>query len=129
MRWWGWSGLAVALVLLSGCPGIGDRTLAELTGTGGDEPPTWEGEIQAILADNCIRCHQNPPQRGAPSGFRFDKYDESEGTDGWEGAFERRERILQRAVIAQSMPPGGPPLGETERALIDAWVRAGGPLR
>ena len=44
----------VATLWLAGCGGFGDGTLVEP-----DVVPTWEGEVEDLLAEHCTRCHVN----------------------------------------------------------------------
>jgi len=111
-------------LLLVGCPGSGDDDDDNDDNNG--NPPTWESDIKDILTSGCATCHTNPAQNGAPNGFRLDKYSQSDGDDDWDGAFEKRDRILVRAVQQLSMPPAGP-LPEVERDLINDWIEAGAP--
>lgn len=109
------------------CPGFGDRTLADLTPMNmGADPPTWENAVKMILTERCAPCHQNPPQNFAPAGFRLDKYDLAESGDGIDGAFEKRERVIARAVTAGTMPPGNP-LSDGEKAILLQWLMNGAP--
>jgi uncharacterized membrane protein len=125
---------AAGLILLVGCPGFGDKTLAELSGITPDQmgdAPTWENSIKMILEERCGYCHLNPQANGAPSGFVFTKYDATDGGDPMEqGAFEKVDRILARAVTQSTMPPSGAmngPLLEAERVMIQQWADAGAP--
>lgn len=91
------------------------------------EAPTWDNSVQTILTDNCAVCHTLPPVGGAPAGFRLDKYTTDDIDDGGvPGAFEMRERIEARAVVAGSMPPGGGLSGDL-KLVLDEWVSSGAP--
>lgn len=115
-------------LLLTGCPGFGDQTLDDLV-----EPPatapTWDNQVQQLLADNCAICHTDPPVGGAPAGFRLDKYTTADMEDGGlMGAFEKRDRIFARAVNNEpfAMPPGNP-LSLELKAALGEWVMSGAP--
>jgi len=115
----------LALVSATGCPGIGDGSP---TGSTREEAPTWENGIRDLFATRCVPCHQNPPQNGAPTGFRFDAYDATEAGDGTEGVVERLDRIRARALVLRTMPPTGPLPAEARRRL-QRWIDAGAPRR
>ena len=112
--------LALSMLFLSACGGLGN-----------DEPevpsPTWTGEVQALLQTRCASCHTAPPQNGAPDEFRLDRFDREEAGGAVDGAYDKRDRIRIRAVIEGSMPFGGPPLPESERALLRRWIDGGAP--
>lgn len=113
-------------LVTAGCPGFGDKDLEDLV-----EPapvaPTWDNAVQQILATNCAGCHTEPPVGGAPPGFRFDKYTTADIDDGGlDGAVEKLDRILDRAVMNTTMPPGGG-LSLEDRSVLGEWIMAGGP--
>lgn len=116
---------APLLLFALGCGGLGDETAPILEVT-----PSWNGEIQTLMASRCAICHKVPPENGAPTGFTFLKYTraESPGPGQLDGAFEKRERILARAVQERSMPPSGAtqPTAE-ERELLRKWIEGGAP--
>ncbi|MBI4822532.1 MAG: hypothetical protein HY791_40100 [Deltaproteobacteria bacterium] len=107
----------------AGCPGFGSEV------PGVPSVPTWDGEVQALLESRCTSCHTNPPQNDAPDTFRLDRYDRAEAGGAIDGAFEKRDRILARAVdnTPSVMPKGGPPLPDGEKAILKAWIVAGAP--
>jgi len=109
-------------LFISACGGLGDESLRVETEV------TWTTDIQQLLADNCVRCHQSPSQNGAPTGFRFDQYQRGELDSSRDGAFEKLARIKARAVdqIPSAMPPGGT-LTPGERAILNTWIENGGP--
>lgn len=92
-----------------------------------ESTPTWTADIQPLLQSRCVPCHTSPPNNGAPSTFRFDRYNQDEAGGTLNGAFEMRERIRARAVVEGSMPYGGPPLPQEERTLLRRWIDAGAP--
>ncbi|MEQ9495801.1 MAG: hypothetical protein RIT81_03060 [Deltaproteobacteria bacterium] len=115
--------LGVFMLLLAGCPGFGSAP----------EPievaPSWDNEIEGILAQRCAYCHTNPPENFAPSGFRLDKYTVADLDDGGlDGVLEKLDRIQARAVDASTMPPSSvTPLTPEEKAILGAWIAAGAP--
>lgn len=116
--------LPAALLLIAGCPGIGERTLADAYHI--DFTPTWTSHVREILDHHCVTCHRIPPAEGATDDFRLDRYDAEDDPADTPGAFETAARIRARAVLQRSMPPDGR-VPERELAILDAWVRAGAP--
>lgn len=115
------AGFLLTLPFLLACPGLGDEE-------GGDVPenPTWNDDIQPILAENCATCHTDTPSNGAPDGFRLDSYaDDADDI----GAFQFRCDVRNRAVNGNPsfMPPSTGPIGSTERATIERWIEQGAP--
>lgn len=50
--------------ILSSCTNVSEEDLIEVI-----EPPalaTYNNNIKAIIDNNCLNCHTNPPQNGAP---------------------------------------------------------------
>lgn len=97
--------------LLAGCPGFGDQLVA------GERPvpPSWDVEIAPLMRTYCGACHGDPATNGAPYALA-----------SWAQAVAHLERIGERAVRQQTMPPGGG-LSDEERGLLAAWILAGGP--
>ena len=108
-----WTMGGLALIALSGCPGFGDKTLAELEGI--DDVVTYHAEIRPILEERCFPCHTDPPKFGAPNALA-----------NYQQALAFDQRIVVRAVQEGTMPPGGG-MTDEEKALISAWVAAGSP--
>lgn len=118
--------MVATLSVTAGCGGFGDGELRDRVAV----TPTWDGQVRAILARNCVECHTDSPANGAPDTFRLDKYQSSDGDDEKDGAFEKRSRIRARAVgfVPSQMPPSPrAPLTLDERAVLDAWIEAGAP--
>lgn len=108
-----WTMATLALLALSGCPGFGDKTLAELEGVGGDV--TYHADIRPIIEARCFPCHTSPPKFGAPNPL-----------DSYDLAVTFANRIHARAVLEGTMPPGGG-VSDAEKARIAAWIQAGTP--
>jgi hypothetical protein len=88
--------------------------------------PTYNHDIRPFLAEHCLLCHSSPPNRGAPSYFRLDVYD-NVGTVS--GAKSEADRILIR-VGQNTMPPGassGDGVGPNGLQMIESWVNNGLP--
>ena len=108
-----WTLPALLALFLGGCPGFGDKTLAEIEGITG--VPTYEADIKPILARYCTTCHTDPPVAGAPQPLLT-----------YAQSLAEAERIRVRAVVLGNMPPGGG-VSDNERALIEAWALGGAP--
>jgi hypothetical protein len=88
--------------------------------------PTFEADVLPLLADHCLLCHGYPAKRNAPSDFRLDVY---ERTDGVPGAGDDPERWVT-AVEDDEMPPSalwGDGVGKQGKLLLDRWLKAGAP--
>ncbi|MGK0358193.1 MAG: hypothetical protein ACI9U2_000476 [Bradymonadia bacterium] len=108
-----WTLPATLALFLGGCPGFGDKTLAEIEGITG--VPTYETDIKPVLARYCTTCHTDPPVAGAPQPLLT-----------YAQVLDDADRIHVRCVQLGDMPPGGG-IPDNERALIDAWVLGGKP--
>ncbi|MEZ4472480.1 MAG: c-type cytochrome domain-containing protein [bacterium] len=102
------------LAMLTGCPGFGDKTLAELEGI--TDVPTWHADVQPIIARYCQPCHRQPLAGGAPFPLLT-----------FEQVRDHADRVRVRAVQLGDMPPGSGGIPDTERALLDAWISGGMP--
>lgn len=105
--------LVAAALILAGCPGFGDKTLAELEGI--DGVPTWHADVQPIIASYCQTCHRDPPIAGAPYALLT-----------LEQVRSHADRIRVRSVQIGDMPPGGG-LPDAEKATLEAWISGGMP--
>lgn len=83
--------------------------------------PTYDKDVRFYLADHCVLCHGSPPNRGAPSYFRLDVYQDPDKP----GAFDMAQSILSTATSG-SMPPGGG-LGPKGKEMLKLWVDHGAP--
>ncbi|MCM2279151.1 MAG: hypothetical protein NDJ89_13830 [Oligoflexia bacterium] len=72
------------------------------------------GDVLPIFKSRCGLCH-NP---GTPDK-NWQDYDTT---------YAKRAVITQRLIVQKSMPPGGMPISDNERNLIDEWIRAGAPF-
>ena len=104
--------IVVLALVLSGCPGFGDKTIDQLTN---GEDITYESHIKAILDARCATCHAESPIAGANNSLH-----------DYASASAQAERIHARSVVELTMPPGAA-LSPEDRAFIDAWYRAGAP--
>lgn len=107
------AGTALLAIGLSGCPGFGDKTLAEIEGI--TEVPTYHQDVAPILERYCTACHTDPPIAGAPQPLLNFTQAEADA-----------ERIRVRAVQLGDMPPGGG-VSDGDKAILEAWVAGGVP--
>jgi hypothetical protein len=115
-------------------PGAG-RTCEVLAGPSVGDPsetgpvPQYCGDIQPILAANCVSTCHGADNTNGTTGFRLDYY-EPEGEDLPPGARAKADRIKARAADFRTMPPPGHPVqpSEAERALLSRWARGGAPF-
>jgi hypothetical protein len=89
---------------------------------------TFQTISDDVLALYCVRCHAAFP-RVPTLAIDLTRY---RGTPERPGVFELRRRIFQRAVLAQSMPPGsqrleGGELPAEARDRLARWLLAGAP--
>ncbi len=107
-------------------------------GAGGGAPACFEGcditqptartgqypcAIEAILADNCRRCHTTPIQGGAP--FPLDTYEDSQALFVGKVIFSR----IKGAVESQFMPLTPPALTDVDIEAFTEWACACAPPR
>ncbi len=84
--------------------------------------PSYQADVQPILAASCIRCHGVPAIGGAPESLRLDTYADLAGI----GAASFRGSIVARVSDeARPMPPRFP-LGDWEIDVLQRWVDTGG---
>lgn len=79
---------------------------------------TYEANVRAIIDNNCINCHNNPPVNGAPMALiTFDNV---------KAAVENRNLIGRiSATDATVMPFGGPRLPQNLIDLVIQWEQEG----
>ena len=123
-RTWGLAVVAAALGAACGGGSGGGGGGSGGGGTGGATGPTWNQDVQPIVARSCERCHTP----GAIAPFPLRTYAEARP---WHAA-------MRAAVEARTMPPWlagpecntyqhDPSLTADEIATIAAWSQAGAP--
>ena len=105
----------LCVLWLGGCPGAGSGTVG---GTLEEVPEsaTYTEHVGPIIDTNCIRCHTDPPQNGAPFSL-----------EGYDNVVASADRVIARAVDEETMPPGGPVLGEIDQEVLQLWLDQGTP--
>lgn len=108
------------LALLSACgkeeEGSGDTASAVIDCS--REPALdWDNYAAGFFDKNCNGCHSSEltgeARYGAPPGVDFDTED---------GALALAERVHERVVVQETMPPGGGLL-PSEMRMIDEWLQ------
>jgi hypothetical protein len=96
-------------------------------GNVGVGPSNLPCNVDAILANNCRKCHSFPPQFGAPmSLMTHEALSKPAPSDASLKVYEMALRRI--ADDADPMPPSpNPRLSEADRATLRAWVDAGAP--
>lgn len=109
---------AIPFLILAGCFAVPDS--AEVP-----DVPTWNNSVQEVLANHCVVCHGDPPNRGAPDYFRLDVY---ATTDAKAGAADMAATVYEEAS-GGDMPPGiGAELGPNDLEILSRWLDNGTPL-
>lgn len=111
------AGLFITFFILIGCTSASEEDLVDAT-----ELPnliTYNGEVKSIVDNNCIVCHANPPENGAPMPLI---------------TYENvKEAVENRGLIARIssqdlgflMPFGGPRLPQNLIDTIIQWEADG----
>lgn len=94
---------------------------SDLTGYSQIENVTYNGTVRTIISENCIVCHAQPPQNGAPMSLvTYDNLKDAVLTKG----------LIDRISSFDSgfgMPFGGPRLPQSKIDQIIAWRDANFP--
>ncbi|WP_248723883.1 hypothetical protein [Seonamhaeicola sp. ML3] len=72
---------------------------------------TYDADIKSIISNNCLNCHGNPRQNGAPTSYTTF----SQVRNGVDGIINRINR-----TGGGVMPPSGQ-MSSSTRALIQQW--------
>ena len=96
-----------------------DRSYEDLTPNVPDENlVTYDNTVASIISDNCISCHSNPPQFGAP--FSLTTFIDVKN------ATENGELLININNVSDPMPPTGL-MPQFKRDLIQEWADNGYP--
>lgn len=112
--------LCFVLPLFFGCTSVSEEDLIEDIQQ--PEEVTYVANIKAIIDNNCINCHSDPPVNGAPTSL----VDYNDVKDGVENG-NLIGRISLLPADPGAMPFGGPRLPQNLIDLIIEW-EAGGLL-
>jgi hypothetical protein len=88
--------------------------------------PTFNRDIYPLYADHCLVCHSSPPDRGAPSYFRLDTYDDTANAAG----AKSMAAAALGDVQSGRMPPAagaGDGVGPNGLQMLQRWVQHDSP--
>ena len=110
----------LAMISLAFAMKPADRLPAEETSTAASAGPAWS-EVNAIFQARCVSCHSaHPTQPGfpvAPLGMMMDNAQQIAA---------KKDSIHERTVTLKTMPIGNmTQMTDEERAVVDAWYKAG----
>ena len=114
----------LAVVAMGALSGSCNYGVADISGV--PDNPTYTRDVYPLFRDHCLLCHSVPPDRGAPSYFRLDVYDD---TNGVTGAMNMAGSALGD-VKSKRMPPsakGGEGVGPNGQAMLQKWFDNGSP--
>jgi hypothetical protein len=114
----------IALLFLSGPTAACNYGIRDISSV--PDHPTFNRDIYPLYADHCLVCHSSPPDRGAPSYFRLDTYDDT--TDA-AGAKSMAAAALGD-VRSGRMPPAasnGDGVGPNGLLMLERWVQDDSP--
>lgn len=88
--------------------------------------PTYNRDVYPLYADHCLVCHGAQPDRGAPTYFRLDRYDDDATTAGAKSMAASALADVQsgRMPIAAKNGDGVGPNGVQ---MLERWVQNGSP--
>lgn len=81
-------------------------------------PRNYEDDIKAIIQNNCLSCHSNPPVNDAPMSL--------ETYSDVKNAVETRSLLARINSSTNPMPPQGQLPGATRQIIAD-WIDQGLP--
>jgi len=115
--------LAISSAAAAGCGASVDSVT---TGNGTASGPTGlPCEVAALLSDQCISCHSNPPVGGAPSAL-VTRDDLLSPSKTMPGKTRGEAALLRMQSTTAPMPPtGAPPAADV--AAFETWLSAGMP--
>ena len=105
------------LIILFGCTNASEEDLIDQTEL--PELVTYETHVKSIINTNCIFCHSNPPENGAPmSLITYENVKE---------AVENRDLInrISSEDLSFLMPFGGPRLPQNLIDTVIQWQEDG----
>lgn len=110
--------LTLMPLFLSGCTTDSESDLEDYTPI---ENVTYNGTVRTIITENCIACHTQPPQGGAPMPLLT--YDDVKNAVINRGLIDR----ISSFDSGFGMPFGGPRLPQSKIDQIIAWKNANYP--
>jgi hypothetical protein len=117
--------LFLAVVAIGALSGSCKYGVADISGV--PDNPTYNRDIYPLYRDHCLVCHGSPPDRGAPSYFRLDVYDDilnADQTVKTSGAKSLASTCAYDVKIGK-MPPGaksGDGVGPNGYEMLQKWA-------
>jgi uncharacterized membrane protein len=108
----------VAGLLIISCSNDAENDLIEVVDQ--ETPISYNVNVRPILNNNCVSCHSNPTQNGAP--FPLTNYNEvlTRAQNG-----QLFTSINRQTGQASAMPPSGR-MPQATIDLIEQWIQEGG---
>jgi hypothetical protein len=111
--------IVMASIVLLSCTSNTIDDLVPIIEDNEPEVVTYE-DVESIFIDNCLRCHSNPPQNGAP--MQLTSYNDVMNAVLNRGLIDRISRNDGETGL---MPFGGPRLSQQRIDLIVQWNEDG----
>lgn len=126
--------IAAATVVAGVAAGFFVKTKTTGAGAVADLPETidFSRDIRPIFNNSCAKCHGGVKEAGGVS-FQFRESIFKKGESGRTPVVEKHPELSELIARIDAkdpsklMPPGGPRIGERERALLRKWVEQGAP--
>lgn len=109
------SALLFSGLLLYGCTFDSPDDLIDSVEIPEGEMVTYNGHVKSIIDNNCLNCHSNPPQNGAPMGLV--NYQQVKN------AVQSRDliQLISTQDLSEVMPLGGPRLPQNLIDIVIQW--------
>lgn len=105
----------LSLLAACGSSSSGNTCPSDVPSTCSTTPPSWQGEVQAVVQRRCASCHSS---RGAASSHPFST---------WAEANDHQALMLDQLATCRMPPAGASALTSTERAALVGWLVCGAP--
>lgn len=110
--------ITLGVLVCYGCTSVSEEDLIE-NAPPLDETTTYVGHVKTIIDNNCINCHSNPPENGAPMALL--------SYENVRDAVENRGLIsrISSDNLGFLMPFGGPRLPQNLIDTVILWESEG----
>lgn len=106
-------------LFLLGCSNDSESDLTDPQNDDENEFVTYNGDIRAVINNNCLGCHSSPPTNGAP--FSLTTYTQVKNT-AENGSL--LTAISKQTGEARAMPPTGR-MPQATIDLVEQWIADG----